>query len=1161
MKIFLLFTGCFVLNILCLRNGLAQEHKTLVSYNGQNLIEAKKSITLKSGFHIPSGSNVVLRVNPSGGDIPYFNTFSDQDHNYIMTRDLLIPGITKANVSEARKANEEKREIKYYDGLGRIIQQIQVKGSPNYNDIVQHFSYDSFGRETLKYLLYSANEAGDGKFKTSAGNDILNYYNGAVSWDASVVKTAYPYAEIVFENSPLNRAVKKGNQGADWQPVTNTGNDHSIKTSYGTNSLNEVKQWVANLSGNGANAIMYKSGQLFKTIVRNENVPIDQRAGSVEEFKDFDGNIVLVRIWETEVKSLSTYYVYDYLGNILYVLPPAVNENGIATLDNAFNEEDFKFKEYIYGYKYDKRKRLIEKKIPGKQKEYLIYNKLDQLILTQDGNQRTKGEWSYSRYDAFGRIASTGIYKNTVYTSAESIRNIVDSFTGPLWESRNGHAVYFNNTFPVAENGVSISERLVNYYDDYNFEGASFLPFVNISKSEMINSLQTGSKVYKEDGSDPLFSVIYYDDRGRVLQTASQNHLTGTDYVTNTYNFAGELLVSTHLHKSSPSASVTQIITKNEFDHMGRPTSIKQQINSQNLVTISTNNYNEIGQLVEKQIGADYNGGNSHANIQYTYNERGWLNTSISDFFSLKLKYGDGNTPQWNGNISEQQWGQTALPGEKFVYEYDQLSRLKNGTSPSGMSELLNYDEMGNITKLIRDGASIHYTYSGNKLSMVSGIANGNYAYDNNGNVSADRNGLNYVYTHFNIPKAVNGNGKTISYLYDANGIKLRKISNETGRRDYIGNIEYQNGNIAMIRHAEGVAILKTDGTYIYHYNLTDHLGNVRATLYRNPATNQVEALQRDDYYPFGLRKVLKGGNNKYLYNGKEIQGELGDQYDYGARFYDPVIARWGMMDLLAEKFAGWSPYNYTMDNPINLIDPTGMAPEDWVLGKFGNIYWDKNATSQATTKAGETYLGRDLIFTFNSYIDADLWDGPLGSFPAGNKISSTINVSANTDTDNNLLSINVNSDEPKINKTGGWIPTDNYYPGETNYKVNKSGLNSGQKISYEQHAKVNFLEEVGLSLMGYDKVNVAQKLTIGLNGNNLGVEAATDIFPSASLSVKGTGNSNSYRLMNYKQPSFKNTHKTNIVREGSMGAMPVTRTTSTKPAAAFFNDIKNRTL
>ncbi len=59
----------------------------------------------------------------------------------------------------------------------------------------------------------------------------------------------------------------------------------------------------------------------------------------------------------------------------------------------------------------------------------------------------------------------------------------------------------------------------------------------------------------------------------------------------------------------------------------------------------------------------------------------------------------------------------------------------------------------------------------------------------------------------------------------------------------------------------------------------------------------------------------------------------------------------------------------------------------------------------------------------------------------------------------------------------------------------------------------------MGLNMMGYDKVNVAQKLTLGLSGNHLSVKAATDIFPSATLSVNGT------RLFQYNQPSFKGTH------------------------------------
>jgi RHS repeat-associated protein len=117
--------------------------------------------------------------------------------------------------------------------------------------------------------------------------------------------------------------------------------------------------------------------------------------------------------------------------------------------------------------------------------------------------------------------------------------------------------------------------------------------------------------------------------------------------------------------------------------------------------------------------------------------------------------------------------------------------------------------------------------------------------------------------------------------------------------------------------------------SYSYEHTLTDHLGNGR--VYFDMSGGAVRKIQETDYYAFGLdiQRNLVGVENKFQYNGKEKQDQE-KMYDYGARFYDPVIGRWNVVDALSDhpNQIDKSPYAYAWNNPINLKDPDGNCPQ-----------------------------------------------------------------------------------------------------------------------------------------------------------------------------------------------------------------------------------------
>ena len=203
---------------------------------------------------------------------------------------------------------------------------------------------------------------------------------------------------------------------------------------------------------------------------------------------------------------------------------------------------------------------------------------------------------------------------------------------------------------------------------------------------------------------------------------------------------------------------------------------------------------------------------------------------------------------------------------------------------------------------------------------------------------------MSIKYNLLNLPSQMQYSlGHTVSYLYDANGIKRNvrytmtdesivvpigttveipknHIVSQTST-DYCGNVIYENGVLNMILTNEGF-ITMNGAVPTYHYYLKDHQGNNRVVFNQNGVIEQT-----NHYYPSGLAfgEGISTSGQRYKYNGKELDKMNGlNWYDYGARHYDAAIVRWGTIDPLAEKYYSISPYAYCGNNPMKYVDLRG---------------------------------------------------------------------------------------------------------------------------------------------------------------------------------------------------------------------------------------------
>ncbi len=963
------------------------------TYTGQEEICGRLSISLKPGFIGQSGCDLKLYIDPTinynpttGSEIIESTPSSSQ--NYIIKTIIMDNGMT--SITQLNQT-PHTQSIKYSDGLGRPIQTVITKGSPNKKDIVQPYSYDDWGRIDKKYLPYVSTNS-DGSFNSNACSEAVSYYTQGTALGHEA--DTKPYSTITYDGSPLNRKISITGIGENWD-------QNPVTYNYNTNTTT-INHWKVTDAAGTIVTMQYAVGTLYV------NETIDEDGKIQKTYTDKLGQTIRVENTDDASEILRTAFVYDDLGLLRCIVPPK-------------STDAMPVGELCFYYNYDEKHRVIEERKPGADWSHYVYDKRNRLAMSQDGNMSNtivsgdKKEWKYILYDALNRPVVTGIIetsdtKATIqnnYNNHNSY-NLYETFTSITTELVG----YSGNSVPTQYQPDFTSVHSIFWYDYNNHFGNNdpYYGFPSVpqggstsstystdTKGLLIGSMDIVDNP-QSDMSSILLSKNYYDDKQRIICTVSDNHMGGMNKEFFAYNFNNQVTEHISTHTSTTQSEIV-LINKYEYDHQGRIVNEKTKIDDQPFITSKSIKYNELGEVTNTYLHGSETGQNFNQDIDSYYNIRGWLKrVNIPsdlglDLFAFELNYEEpytnGNisvSPTYNGNISQMRWNSVNDIQRGYGFTYDKLDRLTSaiyadGNSYSSSAGYFNtsysYDKNGNITHLIRknNNTETHdltywYNKSG-KSNKLRKLTNNNaravsklggliiieipYLYDHNGNMIHDPEKIMDVYyNHLNLTREIKvGPLDYITYYYTNSGKKIRKEVTTSStpddyKMDYCGKFIYKDDELISIFTSTGKIVpinFENDMLWQYEYNMNDHLGNVRL-IFAAHDNGQPEVLQQTSYYPYGM--VLQQQNfqsntdaNKYLFGGKELQNDAIagvniDLYDFGARMYDAELCRWHVIDPMAVLAPNITPYRYGFNNPIRFTDPNGMW-EDY--GDYGDDY------------------------------------------------------------------------------------------------------------------------------------------------------------------------------------------------------------------------------
>ncbi|GHV58333.1 hypothetical protein FACS1894182_10120 [Bacteroidia bacterium] len=741
------------------------------------------------GRNSPMSSNLPLGANIISPDVPV--------RNYIVmvTPTVAMDSIPEVNNEMQLDSLNAIVQINYFDGLGRPMETVQKAFTPLKKNLLTYTEYDSYGRPAKEWLPIAVD---------------FDYMERSPFQSASQMfytDESRAYTEYKYSTDTLPGGVLCNEQTGIQAPGADMNNHYAARKTL-PNEANTVKLFRIN------NSNLQVAGYYSpKTLLYEQITDEDGKVSRV--YKNKQGQMVMKRqINGATPNSMTfhdTYYVYNDLGQLCYMLPPLATD---ALSSGTYSDNHDILKKYAYLYKYDNRGNCTEKRLPGCEPMYQVFDQANRPVLSQDGVQRTKNQWLVNKYDALGRLLYTGTMtgSNSHQSLQNTLRTVVvtESYTGSNGFASTGYSC---NHFPN-----QITPLSVNYYDDYAF--LSLLPSADANNMayqpradygvqySSARGLVTGSRTYLLDGSgNYLTTSLYYDYREQMVQSHSKNHWGGYNHEYNQYSFTGKPLKTLKQQNVTTLTSISiSELYEYTYDHADRLLTTIYQINNKPAITLVSNEYDELGRLQGK---LRHNGEDSES---FEYDIRNRLTKITSGGFEENLYY-HANLPQdatacYNGNIAAITWKyDNQLKG--YRYSYDQLNRLVSGltihtTNAESYGEYFTYDKHGNISNLFRLGAttnSIDYltmVYNGNQLTYVfDEYGNRNqynvkeyhdadpynytpsaieFTYDANGNMVSDkdRNISSIRYNLLNLPDTIQfGNGNQIINLYSADGRKL----------------------------------------------------------------------------------------------------------------------------------------------------------------------------------------------------------------------------------------------------------------------------------------------------------------------------------------------------------------------------------------------------